>query len=104
MLLGAGGLCSLCLAPLLFWMGAFPVMEEREKGHLHLKCFWIFSVAEKYSFFDDIEENVFIYVQSQGNIFQAFSLTKTLPFGVKTAVHAGLIALLKRRAYNSTTH
>lgn len=44
-------------------MGAFPVMEESKKGHLHLKCFWIFSVAEKYSFFDDIEENVFIYVQ-----------------------------------------
>lgn len=62
-LLGACGLCSLCLAPLLFWMGAFPVMEESKKGHLHLKCFWIFSVAEKYSFFDDIEENVFIYVQ-----------------------------------------
>lgn len=102
---GGGGALFTLLSTLAFLDGGLPCNGRKKEGAFTFDVFWDIFCSRKYSFFDDIEDNVFIYryVQSQGNLFQALSLTKSLPFGVKTAVHAGLIAILKRRAYNSTT-
>lgn len=100
---GGGGALFTLFSTFAFLDGGLPCNGRKRKGAFTFEVFLDIFSSCKYSFFDDIEENVFIYVQSQGNLFQALSRTKSLPFGVKTAVHAGLIAILKRQAYNSTT-
>lgn len=93
---GGGGALLTLFSTFAFLDGGLPCNGRKKQGAFTFEVFLDIFCSRKYSFFDDIEENVFIYVQSQGNLFQALSLTKSLPFGVKTAVHAGLIAILKR--------